>query len=104
MNERPQGIHVRYVGKGTRAVPGVGVFQPGTVGFAPKEIAIALLRSGEFMTVADGPTAQALIVRVEQTDKPESGERIEAVEPAEFERELAEAEERYLSTQPKSEE
>jgi len=91
-----KGIHVRYVGEGVHAVPGVGVFQTGTVAFAPREVAIALIRSGLFESVSNGPTAQAFIVRVEQTSKPQPPRSPElGDEAADFEKELEEEERRY---------
>jgi hypothetical protein len=93
-----KGIHLRYLGEEVRVVEGVGVFQKGTVAFAPRDIAVQLLSGGDFQAVADGPTAQVFIVRIGQDTIPsqEPPRRVEPDEPADFELEL-EAEERRLA-------
>jgi hypothetical protein len=90
-----KGIHVRYLGEAPRAVEGLGVFQQGTVAFAPQALAIELLSSGDFEAVTKGPTAQYFVVRIGQETPTEVAER-RTEEPADFEKELEE-EERRLS-------
>lgn len=89
-----RGIHLRYIGDGVYPVREVGVFQQGAVGFTPREVAIALIRTGLFEAVAGGPTAQAFLVRVEQTAPPLLPIRDPSApdEMADFERELDELE------------
>jgi hypothetical protein len=100
-----KGIHVRYLREAVRAVEGVGVFQKGTVAFAPSALAIALIKSGDFEAVTKGPTAQVFVVRIGQDTiaPPEvpAGRSVE--EPADFEKELEE-EERRLTTIAKKQE
>jgi hypothetical protein len=101
-----KGIHVRYLGEAVRAVEGVGVFQQGTVAFAPSEVAIRLISSGDFEAVTKGPTAQVFVVRIGQDTiaPPEVGER-RVEEPADFERELEEEERRLaMGEKPSPEE
>jgi hypothetical protein len=91
-----KGIHLRYLGEALRVVEGVGVFEKGTVAFAPRSLAIELLSSGDFEAVTNGPTAQVFVVRIGQdTIAPpevEAERRVE--EPADFEKELEEEERR----------
>jgi hypothetical protein len=93
-----KGIHVRYLGEAPRAVEGVGVFQNGTVAFAPQALAIELLSSGDFEAVTKGPTAQFFVVRIGQETSSEVAER-RAEEPADFEKELEEEERRLADSQ-----
>ena len=90
-----KGIHLRYLGEDVRSVDGVGVFQRGTVAFVPQELAIELLKSGEFRALSDGPTAQVFIVRIgqESFSSPQS-RSVEPDSPADFELELEEEERR----------
>jgi hypothetical protein len=99
-----KGIHVRYLREAVRAVEGVGVFQKGTVAFAPSALAIELIKSGDFEAVTKGPTAQVFVVRIGQDtiESPEVSER-RVEEPADFEKELEE-EERRLTTITKKQE
>jgi hypothetical protein len=94
-----KGIHLRYKGDDVRAVRGVGAFQNGTVAFAPMEIALELLKDPAFEAVADGPSAQAFIVRIGQDapvdEAPSPG--IAAGDPAAFELELEEEERRLAA-------
>lgn len=96
-----KGIHLRYLGEELRAVDGVGVFQRGTVAFAPHDIAVRLLASGEFRAVTDGPTAQFFVVRIGQDTIPspdgEPPRRFEPEGPADFELELEEEERRLMA-------
>ena len=97
-----KGIHVRYLGEAPLAVEGIGVFQKGTVGFAPRELAIQLISSGDFQAVTKGPTAQVFVVRIGQdtigpTEVP-AERRVE--EPADFEKELEEEERRLTEKKP----
>ena len=69
-----KGIHLRYLGDDVRAVEGVGVFQKGTVGFVLRDLAIQLIKSGDFQAVTNGPTAQAFIVRIGQDTIPSPDE------------------------------
>jgi len=99
-----KGIHVRYLGEAVRAVEGVGVFQKGTVAFAPSELAIRLIRSGDFEAVTKGPTAQVFVVRIGQDtiESPQvTGRGVE--EPADFEKELEEEELRLAAIPEKQE-
>ena len=93
-----KGIHLRYLGEEVRVVEGVGVFQKGTVAFAPRDLAVQLISSGEFQAVANGPTAQAFIVRIGQDTIPSpeavTPTRVEPEEPADFELALEEEERR----------
>jgi hypothetical protein len=95
-----KGIHLRYLGEEVRVVEGVGVFQKGTVAFAPRDIAVQLISGGDFQAVTNGPTAQVFVVRIGQDtiSSPEVAppRRVEPDEPADFELEL-EAEERRLA-------
>jgi hypothetical protein len=93
-----KGIHLRYLGDDVRAVEGVGVFQKGTVGFVPRDLAIQLIKSGDFQAVTKGPTAQAFIVRIGQDTIPsaEPATRTAPDEPADFEAELEEEERRLM--------
>jgi hypothetical protein len=92
---------VRYLGEEVRVVEGVGVFQKGTVAFAPREIAVQLIRSGDFQAVTNGPTAQAFIVRIGQdtTSAAEPQTRAEPEGPADFELELEEEERRLAAAE-----
>ena len=60
------GIHVRYLGDGVREVPGVGLFQRGTVAWVPREIALEILREDCFAAEGTGKPAHALVIRLGQ--------------------------------------
>lgn len=99
-----KGIHVRYLGDALRAVDGIGVFAKGTVAFAPREIAVRLLASGEFEAVTKGPTAQVFVVRIGQdtlsADDGAAPRRDAPDELADFELELEEEERRLAAAAP----
>lgn len=42
---------VRYIGEGVRNVPGIGVFQNGTIVFLPEKMVRALIREPDFSLV-----------------------------------------------------
>jgi hypothetical protein len=96
-----KGIHVRYLGEEVRAVDGIGVFQKGTVAFAPHDSAVRLIATGDFQAVADGPTAQVFVVRIGQDTIPsldgDPPKRLESEGPADFELELEEEERRLMA-------
>jgi len=60
------GIHVRYVGADVRSVPGLGVFQRGTVAWAPRALALELLSGDDFEAAGDGKPVRGVILRVGQ--------------------------------------
>jgi hypothetical protein len=60
------GIHVRYVGEGVREVPGLGVFQKGTVAWAPRDLALDLLKEDCFVAEGSGKPVSALVIRMGQ--------------------------------------
>jgi hypothetical protein len=99
-----KGIHVRYLGEEVRAVEGVGVFQKGTVAFAPRDVARRLIASGDFQAVANGPTAQVFVVRIGQDTipSPDGATRVEPEGPADFELELEEEERRLIAATKKT--
>jgi adenylyltransferase/sulfurtransferase len=77
------GIHVRYVGPGVREVPGVGVFQTGTVAWVPRAIALEILREDVFVAEGTGKPASALVIRIGQKASHEENPRpARASEPA----------------------
>ena len=78
------GIHVRYTGDGVREVKGLGVFQRGTVAWAPRAIAMFLLAEPCFEAVSDVRPVHGVMVRIGQI--PSHGEDT-------VERELAKEEE-----------
>ena len=65
---REKGAYVRYVGKDVRDVPGVGVFQNGTVAFVTREKAFELLADDDFEAAGDPKPALQVIFRVGQSD------------------------------------
>jgi hypothetical protein len=99
-----KGIHVRYLGEAPRAVEGVGVFQRGTVAFAPQDLAIQLIKSGDFQAVTKGPTAQVFVIRIGQDTiaPPEASTARHVDEPADFEKELEEEERRLIEASEKN--
>ena len=74
------GIHVRYTGDGVREVKGLGVFQRGTVAWAPRAIAVQLLSEECFEAASDGKPVRGVVVRIGQ--KPSHGENPAVVGPA----------------------
>ncbi len=95
------GIHLRYLVDDLRAVPGVGVFQKGSVALVPRHLALSLIASGDFEPVSEGPLARVFVVRIGQDDLPSADDapptRVEPEGPADFERELEEEERRLAA-------
>lgn len=89
-------VHLRYLADDLRAVPGVGVFQQGTVALVPGPLAAQLIASGAFELVTTGPLAKVLVLRIGQDTFPSPDAapltRAEVEGPAEFEAELEAAE------------
>ena len=59
------GVHVRYVGEGVRDVPGVGVFQRGTVAWVKRDLALDLLAEDCFEVASTG-VAKGVVLRIGQ--------------------------------------
>lgn len=92
-------VHLRYLADDLRAVPGVGVFQQGTVALVPGPVAAQLIASGDFELVTTGPLAKVLVLRIGQDTilSPDAAPltRAESDGAAAFEAELEEAERNY---------
>jgi hypothetical protein len=69
-----EGIHVRYTGEGVREVPGVGVFQKGTVAWVPRAIALEILKEDCFVAASSGKPVQAVVLRIGQKPAPSPAE------------------------------
>jgi hypothetical protein len=93
-----KGVHLRYLLDDVRVVKGVGVFQQGSVGLVPRDLARSLIASGDFEAVSEGPLARVLVVRIGQaTLAPADGApptRVGPEEATDFELELEEEERR----------
>jgi hypothetical protein len=59
------GVHVRYLGDDVREVPGVGVFQRGTVAWVKRDLALELLREDCFEAASTG-IAKGVVLRIGQ--------------------------------------